>query len=105
LFDPEALRSLFGADLGRLSKVLQSFADGAARDIAAMRTASSAQQLASSAHRVKGAARMAGARLLAKQAALAEAACDAGDLARARSAADEMDRLLAETLRAMGSVE
>jgi len=47
---------------------------------------------------------MAGARLLAEQAALAEAACNAGDLALARRAADEMDRLLAETLRAMRSV-
>ena len=104
LFDPEALRSLFGADLVRLSEVLQSFADGAARDIAAMHAAVSPRQLASSAHRVKGAARMAGARLLAEQAALAEAACNAGDLALARRAADEMDRLLAETLRAMRSV-
>jgi signal transduction histidine kinase/DNA-binding NarL/FixJ family response regulator len=104
LFDPEALRGLFGADPVRLSEVLRSFADGAARDIAAMHTAASAEQLASSAHRVKGAARMAGARLLAEQAALAEAACEAGDLALARSAADEMDRLLAETVRAMRSV-
>ncbi len=104
LFDPEALRSLFGADSGRLSGVLQNFADGAARDIAAMRAATGTQQLANSAHRVKGAARMAGARLLAEQAALAEAACDAGDLALARSAADEMDRLLVETVRAMRSI-
>jgi signal transduction histidine kinase/ActR/RegA family two-component response regulator/HPt (histidine-containing phosphotransfer) domain-containing protein len=104
LFDPEALRSLFGADLGRLSGVLQSFADGVARDIAAMRAAAGARQLANSAHRVKGAAQMAGARLLAEQAALAEAAGNAGDLALARITADEMDRLLAETLRAMRSV-
>ena len=104
LFDPEALRSLFGADVARLSGVLQNFADGAARDIAAMRGAAGARQFAASAHRLKGAARMAGARLLAEQAALAEAAGDAGDLARARNATDELDRMLAETLRAMRSV-
>ena len=94
LFDPEALRGLFGADPGRLSGVLQSFAEGAARDIAAMRSAPDAQQIASSAHRLNGAARMAGARLLAEQAARAEAAGNRGDLELARSTADEMDRLL-----------
>ncbi len=104
LFDPEALRGLFGADPGRLSGVLQSFAEGAARDIAAMRSAHDAQQIATSAHRLNGAARMAGARLLAEHAARAEAAGNGGDLELARRAADEMDRLLAETLRAMRSV-
>jgi HPt (histidine-containing phosphotransfer) domain-containing protein len=80
LFDPEGLRGLFGADPGRLSGVLQSFAEGAARDIAAMRSAHDARQIASSAHRLNGAARMAGARLLAEQAARAEAAGNGGDL-------------------------
>ena len=104
LFDPEALRGLFGADPGRLSGVLQSFAEGAARDIAAMRSAHDPRQIASSAHRLNGAARMAGARLLAEQAARAEAAGNGGDLESARRAAGEMDRLLAETLRVMRSV-
>ena len=105
LFDPEALRGLFGADAGRLSGVLQSFADGAARDIAAMRAAADAQQLLGfGAPGSTGAARMAGARLLAEQASRAEAAANAGDMARARIAADGMELLLSETLRAMRSV-
>ncbi len=104
LFDPEALRGLFGADAARLAALVQSFADSATGDIAALRAAPDAQQLATLAHRLKGAARMAGARLLAEQAARAEAAANAGELAAARSAAEGMDRLLAETLRAMRSV-
>jgi signal transduction histidine kinase/CheY-like chemotaxis protein len=103
-FDPDALRGLFGADTARLAALVQNFADSATREVVAMRTARDAQLLAASAHRLKGAARMAGARPLAEQAARAETAANAGDLAAARSAAGGMDRLLAETLRAMRSV-
>jgi HPt (histidine-containing phosphotransfer) domain-containing protein len=69
-----------------------------------MRSEHDPRQIASSAHRLNGAARMAGARLLAEQAARAEAAGNGGDLESARRAAGEMDRLLAETLRVMRSV-
>ncbi len=103
LFDPEALRGLFGAGTAGLAALVQSFADGAAHDVAVMRAALDTQQLAASAHRLKGAARMAGAGLLAEQAVRAEAAAKAGDLTAARSAAAGLDRLLAETLRAMRS--
>jgi CheY-like chemotaxis protein len=104
LFDPEALRGLFGADATRLAALLQNFADSAARDVAAIRVAADARQLAALAHRLHGAARMAGARMLAERAMRAETAAKAGDLAEARRAADGMDGLLAETLRAMRSV-
>jgi len=104
LFDPEALRGLFGADPARLAELLQNFAQTATRDVARMRTAPDAKQLAAFAHRLKGAARMAGARVLAEQASCAEASADAGDLAAARRTADAMGPLLAGTLRAMRSV-
>jgi signal transduction histidine kinase/CheY-like chemotaxis protein/HPt (histidine-containing phosphotransfer) domain-containing protein len=104
LFDPEALRGLFGADAARLAALVQTFVDSAARDVAVMRAAPDARQLAASAHRLKGAARMAGAKRLAAQAMCAEAAAQAGDLAAARRAAEAVDGLLAETVRAMRSV-
>ncbi len=104
LFDPEALRGLFGTDTARLAALVRNFADSATRDVAAIRAAPNARRLAASAHRLNGAARMAGARLLAEQAARAEAAANADDLAAARHAVDGMDRLLAETLGAMRSV-
>ncbi|HEY5301709.1 MAG TPA: ATP-binding protein [Acetobacteraceae bacterium] len=104
LFDPAPLRSLFGADAGRLGALVRKFADGATEDVASIRAAPDVHGLASSAHRLQGAARMAGARLLAEQAARAEMAAKAGDLAAARRVVEGMDRLLAETLRAMRSV-
>ncbi len=103
LFDPEVLRSLFGAG-GRLAGVVQSFADSATRDVAALAAAQDAARLAACAHRLRGAAQIAGARLIAEQAGRAEAAARAGDLAGARRAADGMEVLLADTLRVMRSV-
>ena len=104
LFDPDALRGLFGVGAPRLAALVRHFAASATRDVATMRAAPGAQGLAAAAHRLNGAARTAGAMLLAEQAARAEAAANAGDLAAARSAADSMDGVLAETLRAMRSV-
>jgi CheY-like chemotaxis protein/HPt (histidine-containing phosphotransfer) domain-containing protein len=104
LFDPEALRGLFGADSTRLGLLVQNFVDSARGDVAAMRAAPDLPQVAAAAHRLKGAARMAGARPLAEQAARAEAAAQAGDAARARDAVAGMDRLFAETVRAIRSV-
>ena len=103
LFDPEPLRGLFGVDAARRAALVRSFADSAARDVGLIRAAPDARQLAASAHRLKGAARMAGAKRLAEQAVRAETAAKAGDLAAARRAAEGMDRLLAETVRAMRS--
>ena len=102
LFDPEALRSLFGVG-DRLAGVVRSFAETAMRDVAALGAAQDAARLAACAHRLKGAAQVAGARLIAERAARAEAAAKAGDLASARQAVDGMEPLLAETLRAMRS--
>ena len=47
---------------------------------------------------------MVGARLLAEHASRVEAAARAGDLAAARDAADGMEAVLSDTLRAMPSV-
>jgi signal transduction histidine kinase/CheY-like chemotaxis protein/HPt (histidine-containing phosphotransfer) domain-containing protein len=104
LFDPETLRGLLGNDAVRLAELMQNFADSAADDIAAMRVAADAQHLAASAHRLNGAARVAGARLLAEQAVRAEAAAKGGDLQTARAVADGLERVLTETLWAMRSV-
>lgn len=105
LFDPEALRTLFGAQSARLAALVQNFAGSATRDLAMMRGAADADQLVASAHRLKGAARMAGARVLAEQAERAEASAKAGDVAAARLAAEAMEVLLSETLRAMRSID
>ena len=53
LFDPEALRSLFGVG-ARLAGMVQRFADSAARDVAALGEAQDAARLAACAHRLKG---------------------------------------------------
>ena len=97
LFDPEALRGLFGQDRGRLSSILESFAEQARHDITAMQGAETAA-LGQAAHRLKGAARMVGARLLAEQAQAVESAVKDGQEETARAAAATLDRLLAETL-------
>ncbi len=104
LFDPGTLRELFGVDTLRLAALKENFADSATRDIAAIHAAENIDQLASFAHRLTGAARMAGAKLLAEQAARAETAAIAGDLVTARRAADGLDGLLAATLQVMRSL-
>ena len=104
LFDPEALRGLFGADQARLAGLIRTFADTATGEVAAILAAGAAKPLGAVAHRLKGAARMAGARLLAEQAGQIEAAAKSGDFAIARAAAAGIDTLLADTLRAMRSV-
>ncbi|MBS7791894.1 PAS-domain containing protein [Roseococcus sp. SDR] len=97
LFDPEALRGLFGQDRARLSSILESFAEQARHDISAMQGAETAA-LGQAAHRLKGAARMVGARLLAEQAQAVESAVKAGEEETARAAAATLERLLGETL-------
>ncbi|MBX9749625.1 MAG: PAS-domain containing protein [Roseococcus sp.] len=98
LFDPEALRGLFGQDRARLSSILESFAEQARHDIDGMRGADAAM-LAQAAHRLKGASRMVGARLLAERAQALEGAVKAGDAAPDMEAVPAMEALLAETLR------
>lgn len=104
MFDPEPLRGLFGGDAERLSELVRNFADCAARDLAVLRNAKNARELATSAHRLKGAARLAGANLMAEHAERVEAAAKADGLVEARRAAEGMEALFAETLRAMRSV-
>ena len=104
LFNPEALRSLFADDATRLARLVKNFADCSARELVAMRAAADAKQLATSAHRLKGAARVAGARLMAEQASRIEAAAKIDDLAGARLAVEVMQGLLAETIQAMQSI-
>ena len=104
MFDPEALRGLFGADQTRLAALALTFAETARREVADIQAASEASSLGAIAHRLKGAARMAGARLLAEQASRIEDVAKSGDFASGRAAADGIDRLLADTLRAMRSI-
>jgi signal transduction histidine kinase/HPt (histidine-containing phosphotransfer) domain-containing protein len=99
-FDPQRLRDLFGDDTVRLSRLFESFADSAARDLHDLQAADSAGTMAEAAHRLKGAARMVGARLVAEQAARTETAARAGDLVGARAAAEGLESLLAQTAAA-----
>ncbi|MDB5380172.1 MAG: Signal transduction histidine kinase, partial [Rubritepida sp.] len=89
LFDPDALRSLFGQDRDRLSSILENFSQTAARDLAALQAAQALDIVVEIAHRLKGAARMVGARLLAEQAQGVEHAARAGGLGAAQAAASQ----------------
>ncbi|MBL6456351.1 PAS-domain containing protein [Belnapia sp. T6] len=100
LFDPEALRGLFGADAQRLGGILDSFAANASKEVAALAEAAEAKRIAGTAHRLKGASHMIGARLLAEQAARVESLAKDGDAAAAQQAAAGIPALLADTLRA-----
>ncbi|MBY0336200.1 MAG: response regulator, partial [Acetobacteraceae bacterium] len=99
LFDPEALRGLFGQDRERLASILETFAETAAEDLAALQAAREAKPITEIAHRLKGSARMVGARLLAERAQGVEEAAKAGGLGAAQAAAAELPGLLAETLK------
>ncbi|MBY0332206.1 MAG: Hpt domain-containing protein, partial [Acetobacteraceae bacterium] len=64
MFNPAALGDLFGGDPARLDGLLTRFADSAAADASAIGQAMAAGDLAgvaAAAHRLKGAAHMAGA--------------------------------------------
>ena len=99
LFDPEAMRSLFGQDRERLSSILENFSETALRDLAALQSAQALDVVVEIAHRLKGAARMVGARLLAEQAQGVEHAARAGGLGAAQAAASQLPALLDETMR------
>ena len=98
------MRALFSSDAAKLARHVQKFADSAKRDIAALHAAPDATQVAAFAHRLRGAARVAGATLMAEQAALVEAAAEGHNLAGARIATVGLEELLANTLAAMRSV-
>ncbi len=103
LWDPDALRALFGHDRARLERLLGSFREGVLRDSEAVRAALALGDLpgaAAAAHRLKGAARMAGARRLAEQLAEVESAAKAGTVEAARQAASGLDGLAEKTLAA-----
>jgi len=97
LFDPEALRGLFGKDRARLSSILENFAEQARLDIEGMQVAEG-KPLGQAAHRLKGSARMVGARLLAERAQAVEAALAENDAPAAQGAAAGLMGLLDETL-------
>ncbi len=99
-FDPETLRGLFGSDPARLARLFETFVEAATGDLATVRTAGSSSARAEAAHRLKGAARMVGARMLADQASRVEAAALAGDTEAAREASEGLADMLAETTRA-----
>ncbi len=103
LWDPEALRQLFGDDRARLAKLLATFRDGVRRDGEAVLAALSAGDLAAAAnaaHRLKGAARMAGARRLAELMAELEHAARSGATEEAQRAAAALPALSQRTLAA-----
>ena len=104
LFDPEALRSLFGADPKRLGGLLASFRDSVKRDVEAVAAALAGGDLpgtAAAAHRLKGAARMAGARPLADMLAAVEVAARDGNAEAASGAASGLPGLAERTLAAV----
>jgi signal transduction histidine kinase/DNA-binding NarL/FixJ family response regulator len=98
LFDPEALRGLFGQDRARLATILESFAEQARLDIAGLAGAP-LEARGQAAHRLKGAARMVGARLLAEQAQALEEAAKAGRTEAAEAAQAKLFPLLEQTLK------
>jgi signal transduction histidine kinase/DNA-binding response OmpR family regulator len=107
LFDPDALRSLFGHDRVRLAGLLATFKDGLRRDSQAVATALSAGDLpaaAEAAHRLKGAARLAGARRLAELLGELEAAAREGAASRAGRVGAALPELAARTLSAVDAV-
>ena len=108
LWDPEALRQLFGNDQARLAKLLGTFREGVLRDGESVIAALEAGDLptaAAAAHRLKGAARMAGARRLAELTAEIEGAAKGGEAETARRHAAGLTALSEKTLAAAsGSV-
>ena len=103
LFDPEALRALFGHEPARLSGLLKTFREGVRRDAEAVASALAQGDLAAAAaaaHRLKGAARMAGARPLAELLATVEHAAREGQGAAASAAAARLPALAQRTLEA-----
>jgi PAS domain S-box-containing protein len=99
-FDPETLRGLFGPDPARLSRLFETFVEAATADLATLQAACSAAERAEPAHRLKGAARMVGARMLAEQASRVETAARAGDADVSAEATEGLAAMLAETTRA-----
>jgi CheY-like chemotaxis protein len=99
-FDPETLRALFGSDPARLARLVETFVEAATSDLAVLQTVESATLRAEAAHRLKGAARMVGARMLADLASRVEVAARAGDAEAALAASEEVATMLAETTRA-----
>ncbi|WP_203073680.1 PAS-domain containing protein [Falsiroseomonas ponticola] len=103
LFDPEALRGLFGSDPARLAGLLNTFREGVKRDGEAVAVALAAGDLAgaaAAAHRLKGAARMAGARPLADLLAAVEQASRDGRPVEAGAAASGLASLAERTVAA-----
>ncbi len=103
-FDPAALRGLFGTDPARLAALLDSFAEGVRRDSGAVLAALAAGELgaaAAAAHRLKGAARLAGAPRLAELLAELEAAAADGEAPVAARAAARLEEVAARTLAAI----
>ncbi len=104
LWDPEALRALFGTDDARLRGLLATFRDGVRRDAEAVMTALASGDLeaaANAAHRLKGAARMAGARPLADLMAEVETAARGGDRGASDRVAAALPEISAGTIAAI----
>ncbi len=87
-------------DAGLRQAILTRFAQGAEADIAAILAAPDARALRDAAHRLRGAAAMAGAMVLSERAAAAEHAAAAADEPAARALAETLPGLLRESLAA-----
>jgi CheY-like chemotaxis protein/HPt (histidine-containing phosphotransfer) domain-containing protein len=101
IWDPDALRQIFGDDEARLTRLLASFREGVRRDSEAVLVAVNAGDLAgaaTSAHRLKGAARMAGARRLADLLGEIEGAAKGREPDAARRLASALPALSERTL-------
>lgn len=100
VFDAAQLTGWFGEDRARLAQFVEQFAATAAADLAVLRNAAGAAEIAEAAHRLRGAARMLGAQRLADHAEAVEAAGRRGNLAAARREADALATLLSDTVQA-----
>jgi CheY-like chemotaxis protein len=104
-FDPSVMGRLFGKDRKSIARVLGTFIDSARdieREIAAAASEGDTATLAGAAHKLKGAARTAGAMPLGDIAANLEQAARAGDLERCRTA---LGPLAAARRRTVAAIE
>ena len=104
-FDPSVMGRLFGKDRKSIARVLGTFIDSVGeieREIAAAASEGDTAALAAAAHKLKGAARTAGAMPLGDIAASLEQAARGGDLERCRTA---LGPLAAARRRTLASIE
>jgi HPt (histidine-containing phosphotransfer) domain-containing protein len=103
-FDPSVMGRLFGKDRKSIVRVLGTFIDSVGeieREIAAAASEGDTAALAAAAHKLKGAARTAGAMPLGDIVASLEQAARGGDLERCRTALGPLAAARRRTLAAI----